>query len=1188
MIRRFVSVISLIVAAVICCRGSSRDLASLKHHETVGTLRVANLYADSNGQIVGAKFREIRSGTPIYLFEIETVPQVFMWVDTPAQSNAGLAHSLEHLLAGKGTKGRYVSLLKEMRLSRSAAGTTDDFNLYSFSSGTGLDGFFEQFHAWLDALYRPDFTDLEAEREFYHFGISLDPSTRKKTLVEQGSVYDEMQAGQGAYTYYFELNKRVLGNSNPFGFYAGGVPAEMRHVTPADIRQFYTKHYRLGPTTGFIFAVAPKEDVRHFLERISKELADFTASNTPQEIPKTSVTPKYPIQPAPVTEIATFPFPSNSETDRGEVRFGWKPIRTESQIDVKLLQLFFRALADGDKSLLYKSFIDSRTREFDSGATNIESLVFLGNSPFFPCEFVGFSGIAGKQLTVGRIQQLRSRITARIADISRYPDHSEDLTAFTRLVSSYMQAWRRSQRVWLRSAPRFGLGYDTDWKEYLEYLEMDPSFIRSISDDPAWAAVEKRIQSGENIWRGLIREFQLLEVPYATASVPSTELQQQMEHARKRRIYEKVRELMEHYHSDEQEALTRFEQEEIRKTKEIDKIAAQVRRPSFTDHPPLTPDDDIRYTQFHLSNVPVIAAFFDRAPTIDLGLSFDLGKIPRKYYKYLPIFPRCLDSLGLKGADKTTSYADLQAQTQSEMNDFLITYDFNPVSHRGDLRIQGSTMSPEEFRRALSLIQQMTTLNYLDISNADRLRDVVDKRLWEDDAFSKGEDDYWFMNPSRAFRYQNDPLYLALSSVFTRAHWDERLKWLLHRPVGPQQIKRLAVFAEMTLAPLSGLSARELAEKLATLKATGLEGELLEYWKRSIPAFPEDRLLPGLRNLAVEVQQDLTTGPERTIADLREMQRIIINRQALRVDLTLDGAQLGQIEPALVSFLESIPNSLNRNLGNSGGVAETNPLMANLKRRYNLAKTDFPWYVGFEDPRGTTASMVFFADFPGYTQLDRESLLKLLSGNLAAGSGPHTFFMKTQEDGLADGSSVYSDPRLRALQYFAARSPDITALIQLVNSIAQTIPSLRDPFLIDYALQETFPTPRSMLTFTERGRGLAKDIRDGNEPETVRRFSQAILKLRNEPNLLTELTNAAMHSICPVLVTGQCAQQQLDSRSLFFFVGPERLLADAEKKLDMPKLLRLHTADFWIDYPDGSDQTQPTGPSRANSISPPN
>src|SRR5260370_6196457 len=112
------------------CPGSSRDLAALKQDQAVGELRVANLYADSGRQIVGAKFWHTATGAPIYLFQIETVPQAFMWVDTPPDSNQGLAHALEHLLAGKGTKGRYASLLKEMRLSRSAAATTDDFNLY--------------------------------------------------------------------------------------------------------------------------------------------------------------------------------------------------------------------------------------------------------------------------------------------------------------------------------------------------------------------------------------------------------------------------------------------------------------------------------------------------------------------------------------------------------------------------------------------------------------------------------------------------------------------------------------------------------------------------------------------------------------------------------------------------------------------------------------------------------------------------------------------------------------------------------------------------------------------------------------------------------------------------------------------------------------------------------------------------
>ena len=1149
-----------------CCEGSSRDIAALSKDEEVSGLRVANLYEDDRGQIVGAKFWHSRSAAPIYLLEIETVPQAFMWVDTPSDSNMGLAHSLEHLLGGKGTKGNYLGLLTEMRLSRRAAATTDDFNLYSFSSGTGLEGFFEQFHAWLDALYRPDFSDLEAEREFYHFGISLDPMTTMKTLVEKGSVYDEMQAGQGIYSYYFQLNKRVLGEANPFGFYSSGVPEEMRHVAPADIRRFHRAHYRLGPTTGFIFALDRKEDIFGFLDRISRELDEFAEPGARQPDHDLATEPKYSVHPSSGTEVTLFPFPSSSEADRGEVRFGWRPTRTASRADLKLLQLFFGALADGDKSVLYKSLIDSKTRALDWGAANVESLVFLENSPYFPAEFIGFSGVSGSQLTTERIEQVRRNIVLTIREISLYPDKSDGLKAFNDLVALYAKAWRRSQRVWIKSSPQFGLNYDTEWKEYLEYLEMDPSFIRSISDEDTWQAAEKRVQSGKNIWREVIEEFHLLDVPYATGSLPSPALLEDMEDARQKRVTAKVHQLMDQFGADEKEALDRFEREESIKTREIDKIAANLRQPRFTDHPPLTSDPDIRYRQFRIENVPVTATFFDGAPTIDVGLSFDLRGIPRKYYKYLPILPRCLDSLGLKIAGKVIPYATQQAQMQAETNDFAVRYDLNPVSRRSDLRIQASAMTPAEFRDALTLIQRMATLNYLDSSNADRLRDVVAKRLWEDGAYNNGENDFWFMNPSDAFRYQDNLLYLALSSIPTKTHWDERLKWLLHKPVRREEILRLAIFAEKTLGSYSGMSGQELSQELKTSKAQGLEGELLEYWQRSMPAFSQDELLSGLRRLALEVQEDLNTGPARTIAGIRELQRIVFSRRVLTIDLTLDRAHLEEIEPSLTRFLHSMPEVPHLERTQSEDESEKAPLMDNVRRRYHSDATEYPWYVGLENPNDTTASMVFYADFPGYAQLDRTSLLRILSSKLISGSGPHTLYAKVEEDGLAYGSSISSDPSRRLLQYYAARSPDIASLIELGSSIVATIPQTHDEFLIEHSLQRTFPLPRSMSTFTERGRGIANDIRDGNDPEQVRRFSEAILKLRAEPNLLSQLTQTAVDAISPILIDKEFTQQQRKARSLFFFVGPERLLADVANRLHLPRLLRLYPEDFWIDF----------------------
>jgi Zn-dependent M16 (insulinase) family peptidase len=1157
------------------CLASNSDLATLKKDQTVSDFTVANLYSDSDAKVVGAKFWHVGTRAPVYVLQIETVPQMFMWIDTPTDSNRGLSHSLEHLLIGKGTKGRYLFLLEQMRLSRSAAVTDDDVNSYSFSSGTGMAGFLEQFHGWLDALYRPDFTDSEAEREFYHFGVNYDASTKKRGLVEKGTVYDEMQSGEHHYDYYFALNKLIFGDTNPFAFFSSGVPDEMRNVNSDEIRRFHGEHYRLGPTTGFIFVLDPREDVGAFLQRISEEFRQVSgARNASAKIAHASGQPKYPIHPSRDTEVKIYPFPSTSETDSGQVRFGWKPAQANSQTDLRLLQLLFRALADGDKSVLYKSLVDSKTRELDSGATSVGSQVFLRNSSFFPTCFIDLSGIPGTRINVDTLNRLRSRIHATLEEISRYPDNSPVLVAFNQLAMSYAQGWRRSQKVWIKSAPRFGLDNKMDWKEHLDYLDMDPSFVRSISDEPIWANVGKQMQSGQNVWRDVILRFHLLDTPYGTASTPSPQLLEERERARQSRIEAKTGQLMASFGlNDEQRALARFEQDELAKTKEIDKLAAQVVSPRFTEHPPLTLDDEVRYKQVRVESVPLIATFFDRAPTIDLGLSFDLRQIPRKYYKYLPILPRCLDSLGLKATEQITPYSDLLAQTDREINDFSIRYEQHTVSHRADLNFRASATGPDEFRGALALIRRMIDFNYLDLSNADRLRDLVEKRIWQDDAFLKGDDSYWFMNPSYAVRYQDDPLYLALSSAYTRAHWDSRLKWLLHKPVDANQIKQLGDFAERILSDSSALTAKELSEKLSRSEAKGLERELLDYWARNVPAFPEFQLLTGLRRLTGEVQEDLRTGPASTIRDLRELQTLVLNRRTLNIDLTLDPALFDKVQTILADFLRTLPaHALPAARINSQSIPSKISLMQNVEKRYGPSEDDYPLYVAVEDPRSTTASLVFYADFPGYSEVDRKSLLQVLSSKLISGGGPHSLFMKSWEDGLAYSTSVASDPGYRFIRFYADRVPDIPSLVELINSIAEGIPSIRDQSLVDYALQQTFSLPRSMSTFSERGRGLANDIRDGNEPEKIRRFSTALLKLRADQNLLSELTHEGLESISPLLIKEEFKSQQRQARLLFFFVGPHRMLVDAEKRLPIPRLLILYASDFWLDSLDGHDK----------------
>jgi Zn-dependent M16 (insulinase) family peptidase len=1145
---------------------SAEDLSRLKSNQQVSDFRVTNLYADTDGRVVGAKFQHISTGAPVFFLQIETVPQAFIWVDTPDDSNKGLPHSLEHLLAGKGTKGRYFDLLQAMRFGESTAATYRDFNFYGLSSATGRDDFFEEFHALLDALYHPDFSDIEAEREFYHFAVVTDAANKTKTLIEAGSVYDEQQSGQGKDTYFYQLNSRVLGPQNPLGFNIGGIPDEMRGVTPEEIRRFHAQHYWLGPGSGFIFALSPKEDVADFLKRLSQEFQQFSASRPPAQPETTVGQPKYPIHPSERTEPVIYPFPGASTTDPGEVRFSWNPLKVDSPAELRLLELFFRGLADGERSLLYKSLIDSKAREFDSGATTVESEPFLANSPQFPVWNLGVSGIPGKRITSAHIDRIKDLLLSRIREISEYPDRSDHLVAFNDLLLSYSRSRQRSQSVWIKSPPGFASGDNrTDWKEHFEALEMDPSFVRSLPEQAVWQAVDSELKSGRNIWRDLIRKFRLLDTPYAAAAAPSPQLLEDLEKKRQERIANEIKLLMERYHtSDEQEALSRFEQEELRKTREIDQLAARVSRPRFTDHPPLTPDDEIQYQQFQIDGVAVIATLFDRPTSIDLGFSFDLNKIPPRYYKYLPILPRCFDSLGLKRGAQVTSYSML-SEAKEKLLRFSVGYENNAASNRADLVIRASAVNVAEVPDALALISQIIHFNYLDVTNIDRLQDIITRRLSTDESYMKQGEQNWVLNPGYAFRYQDQPLVFAMNSQLTRAHWDARLSWLFHKPVDAHDVSGLGSFADSILARPSPVSREDLSQVLARTDLGGLQKELIEYWERNISFFPKSEVNQGLRQLTLEVQQDLRQGPAKTVEELKDLQRLVLDRKALHVDLMLSQAALDTIRPKLLRFLKDIPARPPQKRDAANSSALPSPILARLAKRYKAADFPFPWYVGLENPDGTSGNAVFYADFPGYDQLDNKSLVHMLASELFAGDGPQSFYKKAREEGLAYGIYLTSDPGSRLIWYYADRSPDIPSLVALANATAAKTSGLQDQHAVDYVLRQSFPFPRTALTFSERAKALAQDIRDGNTPEKIHRFSEAILRLRQHPNLFSELTQAGFVSICRVLLNEQCSEQQRAARSLFFFVGPVRVLDDIEHRLAMPRLLRIWPSDYWIE-----------------------
>ncbi len=450
--------------------------------------------------------------------------------------------------------------------------------------------------------------------------------------------------------------------------------------------------------------------------------------------------------------------------------------------------------------------------------------------------------------------------------------------------------------------------------------------------------------------------------------------------------------------------------------------------------------------------------------------------------------------------------------------------------------------------------------NYLEASNAGRLRDILARRIASDESDSSR--DVAALSSAYSFLYKEDALFFGLHSRFATAHWDERLQWLLHEHLKSAEIERLGSFAKDALSPPICASRQEILKKLNGLSPKGPERELIEYWKRNLYSFPEEELCAGLQRLTREVQEDLTTGPESTIRDLNELQKLILNRHTLHLDLTISEPDLREIRQDLDVFVKSIPQA------SVGRVSEldfsVSPVRANLERRYHISSEHRPLYLAFMNPDLAGGDVAFYCDFAGYSQLDHQTLVRVLAAFLFSGSGPHSFFAKTWASGLAYQNYIGVDPALTVMWYYANKSPDIPSLLKLVNATAGGALELRDRDLVDYVLAQFFTFSREMGTTSTRGKEMAHDLRDGNDPEKIRRFSKAILKLRQEPDLLRTLTKTSRASICGVLLRDECKKEHEAEHSLFFFVGAERVLAGAEKQIPIPDLKRLYASDFWM------------------------
>src|SRR6476619_2594394 len=193
----------------------------------------AAVYLDDADKPLGARFVHDKTGFTFDYLRIESAPQGFIWVNSFPTSDKGEPHTQEHLLLGKGDRGRRLGSSEAMALAESSAFTAQWRTAYHFHTVAGHDVFWPVFENQLDALLNPDYTDEEIRREVRNFGVDK-AADGKLRLEEKGTVYTEMVRTYEAPEtgLWRAAGQLVYGANHPLALDSGGYPPAIRTMTP--------------------------------------------------------------------------------------------------------------------------------------------------------------------------------------------------------------------------------------------------------------------------------------------------------------------------------------------------------------------------------------------------------------------------------------------------------------------------------------------------------------------------------------------------------------------------------------------------------------------------------------------------------------------------------------------------------------------------------------------------------------------------------------------------------------------------------------------------------------------------------------------------------------------------------------------------------------------------------------------
>lgn len=1164
-------------SAVAVAPTAELSLATLKVGTSVHGFTPAAIYLDANDQPIGARLVHDKTKFVFDYLRVESAPQAFVWVNSFPTSDKGEPHTQEHLLLGKGNRGRKMGSFQAMSLTESSAFTDQWRTAYHFHTVAGRDTFWPVLADQLGAMLDADYTDEEIRREVRNFGVDKGDDGKLR-LEEKGTVYNEMVRYYEVAdtTLWLAARRLVYGTKHPLAYESGGYPDDIRRMTPEDIRKFHGDNYHLA-NMGMIASFPSAMTLTQVLDG-----ADQVLGHANPRTGKVTTEADLPA-PAPAATEApvTVEYPYSDTTQPSPMVLAWPATRSGLDLTERtLLELFLSAFAGDESTPLYKKLIDSKTRTMDLGASGLGAS--MSGDQGYPI-YLFVNGVRTDKLDPETLGKVRAEVMGELARIAKLPDGDPELAAIRKRLLARATDLRRQLAKFLDSPPGFGTrGTSSAWMNHLDSLAKVTGATKSLTLRPELAAIDKILAAGGNPWRTRLASWGLLAQPFVAAAKPSPKLRKDVDAARDARIAAELARLGREYKTKDAAAtLAKYQVDYDRQTKVLEDAAAATPLPPLVGSPPMTYDDELKYTTSPVAGVPAFAANIDSMQSARVALSFDLRGVDPADQMYLALMPSLLEQVGIASDRETIKSEDMRERIRTEILDLSVYFSTDLRTDRAELVVAGSGNTVAETKLALGWMRRVMTAPDWRLDNLPRLRDVVDQALTALRSTTQGSEEQWVKNPHEAWWRQDSLLHLHIGSFLTQTHDLHRLRWQLLDPndakVTAEVVAFLGSLADASKLPRAqlGLLAAALAD--AKAKPPGQGATYLAAAAKLSPAgralavaagkdltalladLPDGSLAADWAYLCKQMAADLKVGAPAALAKLSALRTQIFRQGRARITAVGSSASHAALAADLTAIVGGLPEGGKQMVG-PVRPARATPITDRLRQHDRSAGP--VTFVGLFVP--STSSGVFVNTAPSTSLADtsQDAILDYLASNMYSGHGAHSLFMKTWAAGLAYSNGVHPLVDRGQLEYYAERCPLLPQTMRFV--IAQLQAAKPDPNIARYAIAHAFDS-RIAKGYEFRAMAMADDLVDGWTPEVVTAFRKALLAQADRADLAPELVRR-MPAVYGKVMPGYGTPAK---DAINFVIGPAKQLdayqAYLRAAVDKAAVVhRLYPRDFWI------------------------